>query len=772
MKILFNYQLEASYLINEYLQDNKICILSGKSGIGKKYLIKEIECDFNKYPIIENAYTIKDLYSQLLFFNNEQVNANLDIGVGNTIQANIPITQILNKFQSFIKSDFNNLEDKIVNELNNITKKNNLLFSIQLYKNTSDNLIDFIFNRLIGLDIHLIIIVDEEDAIYLKKKTNFQSIPNVIVDCKIDEINSIFENLLSKNDIKKMLSMTCGKIKYIIEIYNYLTTSPSNDFIDYSQLKISHIKDENIDAYNLLEFLSYFKDDFSKNEIKYIHNRLYDEIRIYSELNSILKYIKENNILEENNSIFHFVLSLFKQIIKQNNKDDKKFYKVIGDCIKELYPLDLNGQSYYYARAEDEYLNIVKWFNVIRLVRNKIFDEELMHIINSIENSKIKQISTIIANAYKEYYDANYNKALNILSKINNSEYSSISNEASYLTALCYWKKSDEFKSNTYKILETIISDPNTFEETVLLSKLSLLSIYSNDAQYHNINSYKLYNELKNYINQKISQDLDYKLLLNILRRKSNSVFSSKECVNDLKSSFDYFNEHKNIFFEEFAMSLCNYCAVLLNLGEFDKSLDCYRTINWNRLNSLYKLYNYNNYLLSVFFANKMNVSNIMTDKIDKYELLLKTSQMSIDTKILTQINLAGLKIYEEKYDEAEELYKSAEKMNNGYDDYFDYLINRNKCILAIIHNDYSNAEILFNHLNYIPKLFSAYEKQYLRKRDEVLLEIVQNKEENLTISTLSNIIDTKLDTEFITNNTKFFSTAILFSDIQFWTDN
>lgn len=95
-----------------------------------------------------------------------------------------------------------------------------------------------------------------------------------------------------------------------------------------------------------------------------------------------------------------------------------------------------------------------------------------------------------------------------------------------------------------------------------------------------------------------------------------------------------------------------------------------------------------------------------------------------------------------------------------------------NKCILAIIHNDYSNAEILFNHLNYIPKLFSAYEKQYLRKRDEVLLEIVQNKEENLTISTLSNIIDTKLDTEFVTNNTKFFSTAILFSDIQFWTDN
>ena len=104
------------------------------------------------------------------------------------------------------------------------------------------------------------------------------------------------------------------------------------------------------------------------------------------------------------------------------------------------------------------------------------------------------------------------------------------------------------------------------------------------------------------------------------------------------------------MFIEEFAMSLCNYCAVLLNLGEFNKSLACYKDVNWDKLHDSYNLYNYNNYILSMFFANGTIISSRISDDIDKYELLLKTSQMSVDTKILTHINLAGLKIYEGKY--------------------------------------------------------------------------------------------------------------------------
>ena len=212
----------------------------------------------------------------------------------------------------------------------------------------------------------------------------------------------------------------------------------------------------------------------------------------------------------------------------------------------------------------------------------------MTNIVNSIEDNHIKQMAIIMVDAYKCFYKSDYNKTLNILSAISVSEDSKISNEVNYLTALCYWKKSDEFKSGAYKLLEAIISDSNTFEETILLAKMALLSIYSNDAQYHTTNNLRLYNELKNYINERIINDKDYNLLLNILRRKSNCVFPSKQCIIDLKNSFDYFNEYRNVFNKEFAMSLCNYCAALLNLGEFNKCLDCYKDIDWDSLNDSY----------------------------------------------------------------------------------------------------------------------------------------------------------------------------------------
>lgn len=770
--MLFKFQLDASYLVNEYLQDNKICILSGANGIGKKYIVKHMESNFDIYPIIENIYTIKELFSQLLVFNNELNRIDLEIGVGQAIQVNIPITQMFNKFCSFLKSDFDNLEKKILDELNSLTKKNNLLLTIQLYINTSNSLIDFIFNELTKLDLKILLIVDSEDNNFLNIKGNLQSVPNISIECTIQDLYCEFEGLLSKNEIDKIVALSSGNIKYIIEIYKYLSSHPSADIIDYTQLKITNIKEENSDAYNLLEFLSYFKDNFSVNEIKYIYNKLYDDFKVYSQVNQVLKYIIENNILKEDHSFYCFVLSIFKQILRQNIIDEKIFYKTLGECVKELYPLDLDGQFYFYSKAEDEYVNIIKLFMIIRLARNKNYGDEIFQFIETIEDENIHHAANIFVKAYEKYYQSQFDEAIEILLEINSSDDSKITNEANYLIAICYWKKSTEFKSESHKILETIVTDSNTFEETVLLSKMVLLSIYSNDAQYHDINNFELYNNLKKYIREKIKNDKDYELLLNILKRKSNCVFTPKQSVNDLKNSFDYFCNHKYAFNEEFAMSLCNYSAVLLNLGKFDESIECYTKIKWDNLYDSYKLYNYNNYILAQFFLNKNIITeNIMKD-IYEFETLVETCSTSVDTKILTYVNLAGLKVYEGEFEKAKQIYELADNLNNNYDDYFTYFINSNMCVIAILNNDYNYAKTLFNNSNYVPKLFSAYEKQYLRKRNEVLLQIIENNEANLTLEAISGILSERLNSAFVTNNIDFFSTAILFSDIQFWTDN
>ena len=102
--MLFNFQLDASYLINESLNNNKIFILTGNRGVGKKYIINNMECDYNKYPIIENAYTINEFFSQLIIFTDNLSIADISVGVGQNLQLSFSLTQIMYKFSSFFKS--------------------------------------------------------------------------------------------------------------------------------------------------------------------------------------------------------------------------------------------------------------------------------------------------------------------------------------------------------------------------------------------------------------------------------------------------------------------------------------------------------------------------------------------------------------------------------------------------------------------------------------------------------------------------------------------
>ena len=436
-------------------------------------------------------------------------------------------------------------------------------------------MIDFICNNLTKLNINIILIIDSEDINYLKLKSNLGEYNEIIVDCKKEDIYKEFEGITPREDIDRIIELTNGNIKSIIEIYNYLNNSTTNIF-DYIKVNLKVIKEEKYDAYLLLEFLSYFEKNFTQSEIKFIYQKLYDEFKVSSNLNYILKYVLDKNILKENNDAYIFVLTVFKQILKSDTKNNKMFYQTIGKCIQKLHPLDLYGQLYYYSLADDEYINTIKFLLAIRLVRAHNNKKEINELINTISDKTIKNITKKMVEAYGDFYSSKFDDAIKLLQQINVSEDSIFTNESDYLLAICYWKKSNEFKSQVNQILEAIIEDSNAFEETVLLSKMTLLSIYSNDAQYHDKNILSLYKELKKQIRDKMETDNDYVILLNILRRKSNCVFSSKQCLDELEKSLNYFSQYKFIFPEEFAMSLCNYSAISLNLGNFEKCCNLY----------------------------------------------------------------------------------------------------------------------------------------------------------------------------------------------------
>lgn len=169
-------------------------------------------------------------------------------------------------------------------------------------------------------------------------------------------------------------------------------------------------------------------------------------------------------------------------------------------------------------------------------------------------------------------------------------------------------------------------------------------------------------------------------------------------------------------------MSLCNYSAISLNLGNFEKCCNLYETLNWSDFYGAYKVYNFNNYILAKYFRYKD-----LSKDINDFEKILKTNDISVDTKILTYINLAGLRACNGELSEAKQIYTRAEKLNNDYDDYFIYFINTNLCAVSLLENNFIRAAEYLNKSDFIPKLFSAYEKQYLRTRNETLYTLVKS---------------------------------------------
>lgn len=773
---LLNYQLETSYELTKSIDSNTITVLIGKHGLGKKHIIKTIETNYEKYPIITEVNNLNELYTQMLIYKNNKEYLDLSIGYGNNLQLSGTIISVYRTLKSFLTSDFSDVEKKIIQEFKDLIKKTNLLFSIQINKNITESLLDFIFNKLSVLDIRILLIIDDNDFEFLRSRLKNKVYKDVLLECQEKDLVSEFSDFIKKDDIKKLITLTDYAIKPILEIYKIFSES-SNTMDDLPSVeeiaenKISTTKNNNAEAYSLLEFLSFFEDVFTKEEIKAIHRHLQEELVLDSSLLPLLKHVTSEKILQENYDVYSFVLIIFKQIIKSTCiHDSKYYYEKLALCYRELYPLDLYNQYKYFERTESEYLDILIFRIVIRLLRSKE-TFEVCEWTKKIKDIKSKSILKEIIDAYDAYNISKYEEATIILEKISPTLPDYIITEVNYLLGLCYWKSSENLKKHANKYFENIISNENAFEETVLLSKMALLSIYSNDQQYYktrNIDSQRLYNDIKNFIIKRKENDKSYLVLYNILKRKVNCVYNYKRSATDLQESYEFFKGIFPVFSEEFYMSLCNYAAILLTSGETQQCYKLYKNnISFEMLTNEYILYNYNNYLIAKYFSAELNLFDLK--KLTKDLDVINTS---FDTQILIKINMASFYLIFNQTDTALKLYEEADLLNNGYDDYFEYLININKCCSFIIGKDYLKAKMSFEKSDFVPELYDNYDSQYIILRNAIIKNIIINKIEFDNIVAMNEFITRTMEGRFTTNNSTFFSRAVLFTDIQFWTDN
>ena len=257
----------------------------------------------------------------MLTYKNNKTYLDLSLGYGDNLQLSGTIISVYRTLKSFLTTDFSGVEEKIIQEFKELSQKSNLLFSIQINKNITDRLLDFIFNKLSLLNIRILLIIDDNDFKFIQTRLKNKVYQDVFLECQEKDLISEFSDFMKKDDIKKLIMLTDYDLKPILEIYK--TISESSSVVDglstveeLAENRISTTKNNNIEAYSLLEFLSFFEDVFTKEEIKTIHRHLQEELLLDSNLLPLLKYVTSEKILQENYDVYSFVLLVFKQIIK------------------------------------------------------------------------------------------------------------------------------------------------------------------------------------------------------------------------------------------------------------------------------------------------------------------------------------------------------------------------------------------------------------------------------------------------------------------------
>ena len=137
----------------------------------------------------------------MLIYKNNKPYLDLSLGYGNNLQFSGTIISVYRTLKSFLTSDFSDVEEKVIQEFKNLSQNTNLLFSIQINKNTTESLLNFIFNKLSFLNIRIILIIDDDDFEFLQTRLKNKTYQNISLECQEKDLISEFSNFIKKDDL-------------------------------------------------------------------------------------------------------------------------------------------------------------------------------------------------------------------------------------------------------------------------------------------------------------------------------------------------------------------------------------------------------------------------------------------------------------------------------------------------------------------------------------------------------------------------------------------
>lgn len=777
---MFSNQEEAYAKLKEYIgvfSETKIITLTGKSGIGKSYiierLIEEIKdqytcpvCYIKGDQFCQNReyYCIKQALSQLTIGYNIAKDSK-DI-VGDFVQdipyigtvSNKIISDKLNKQEVELKRKNFFLDEEelgIIYRLNYLFDKRTSLIicdNLQYFDSKSLEFIYILVNSKQYWDffdktqlIFIYTVMDKKRNSFIQNiySTNMNKIINMD-STSYDDIEEILQKFDCQieldEEIKKILfRLSDGHlevIKHVASQINHIgyKLSENSNFNNGAELLEELINDKLIalgaNGYQiseLLEYASLIGKTFSNNELSTIvelnRQEFLDAIQNSKDMELISIHNKYSNFSHD------IIQLLFR---KRANSHQIHYYERMRKCIRELYP------SEYTRRIEIEQ-NLGELDKASILIAllcakrnyNLSFQDESYNQILSL----FPDIYTFLQDmnkAYEEYIVKNYEMALSILNSIDDFLPIELLAERDLLKSISLTKILNEsLRQQAIQCIEGYtLEELNNEGDVYLRVQLSLISSYVHIAEIEKAKNCE--KEISKYLRPRIGYDENALFIINILRRKSNAMHECIYAERHMKKSVQYFapiaGQNAPLDPIQYLMSLGNYAGILIECGHFKESLDettkAQELIKNNRQIIFPRTHIVdNNYLIGIYLMN----NSFKEEVLNSYKSLVNLSENADNIFIMS--NYCALLSVNGKIDAAYDILENQYKQlsnNNNSEAFYKLCITNNLLVLKLYKKEFEDAQQLLDAL--LAQIDGIIDESYYRKKFELFQQAIYDK--------------------------------------------
>lgn len=520
---------------------------------------------------------------------------------------------------------------------------------------------------------------------------------------------------------------------------------------------------------DVLKFGSLLGLSFTYLELEYITNFKQAELR------SVIKRANSISLVESSISDCQFSHEIIREFFHQKALEQSEgfYYDRLIQCYRALYPTEYNLRIHYLLHIGDV-AEIEKLYclDIIRQLELGVADPN--QDLEILLSEEIREYLNMMTQAWAAYKASDYSKSYKWLRQIEDIYPIELLAERDYLAAIVLTRNLNKDEcDHAYQTLSIYETNRGQFKEPQVWSKVMLLlfAVFLHAGRREDCRRiqgmlYRFYGEVASICEV-------YRHDLNVLRRKSIAIYELEISLPLLQKSVHYFRPKSEGDIpecpREYFMSLVNYNANLLCLGQFEEAYESILEamqltktlpdIAFPRTETMY-----NNFLLSCYFVGKLQFRDVAS----LYESLLRDLPDVAD-KTIIKTNLAIFYIHTGDLEYAEQLLTDMRihlLESNAYEPSCLYHIEANLTALYLCQERW---DLAFTHWQSLGTLIPNMDRgSYYVKKHAVLEQIIR---ERMMLPDDPESIVWKICPTFQTSAWNYFGRLFAYNTLEYWSE-